>query len=170
MGGGFGKILEQWETGNIPASKPNSATVSATKNNAVADGGASTKVDALTAYLRINGVFDKDAAAEEEPLNSARCSAARRKRLLRAPPDVELDLHGKNAGEALGLLETFFDMAHRRGLEKVRIVHGKGKHSAGGPVLDKVCRDFLERCPYAGERGNSGNRDGGSGATWVLLK
>jgi hypothetical protein len=33
-----------------------------------------------------------------------------------------------------------------------------------------VVREYIERCAFAGESGPATAADGGSGATWVLLK
>jgi DNA-nicking Smr family endonuclease len=35
-------------------------------------------------------------------------------------------------------------------------------------VLKRTVREFIERCPFAGESGQG--PAGGAGATWVLLK
>ena len=56
------------------------------------------------------------------------------------------------------------------GAEKVLVVHGKGNHSEGESVLKRTTREFVERCPFAGESGQAEVRLGGSGATWVALK
>lgn len=127
---------------------------------------ASKPVDPLTAWLRVNGVQDKDADAEAEAL-----SAAERRRFLRAKsPDAAIDLHGLTRDEAWLRLSSFFAAARRQGAEKVLVVHGKGNHSEGEAVLKRTTRDFVERCPFAGECGQADSRSGGAGATWVILK
>ncbi len=127
---------------------------------------ASKTVDPLTAWLRVNGVQDKDAAAEEEAL-----SAAERRQILRAKsPDAVIDLHGLSRDEAWLRLSAFFAAARRDGAEKVLVVHGKGNHSEGEAVLKRTTREFVERCPFAGECGQADSRSGGAGATWVILK
>jgi DNA-nicking Smr family endonuclease len=123
-------------------------------------------VDPLTAWLRVNGVQDKDAEAEEEGI-----SAAERRRALRAKaPDARLDLHGLNREEAWLRLASFFAAVRQQGAEKVLVVHGKGNHSEGEAVLKRTTREFVERCPFAGEFGQADSRSGGAGATWVILK
>jgi DNA-nicking Smr family endonuclease len=94
----------------------------------------------------------------------------KRRRLLARKPDAILDLHGLTQDDAWSSLTAFFDDAKQRGLEKVLIVHGKGNHSAGFGPLKKLVKDFLQRCPQAGESGHNPPAGGGSGATWVLLK
>ena len=102
-------------------------------------------------------------------------SAFRRKKLLRKSPEATLDLHGLNQDEAWNALTVFFNDAKNNGLEKVLIIHGKGNHAGEGRhtqtgILKKMVRDFIERCPFAGESGYNNGRDGGEGASWVLLK
>lgn len=127
---------------------------------------ASKAVDPLTAWLRVNGIQDKDAAAEEEAL-----SAAERRHALRMKaPDAAIDLHGLTRDEAWLRLSSFFAASLRQGAEKVLVVHGKGNHSEGEAVLKRTTREFVERCPFAGESGQADSRSGGAGATWVILK
>jgi DNA-nicking Smr family endonuclease len=124
------------------------------------------KTDPLTAWLRINGVYDKD--AERETLRVS--SGERRRRLLSKRPDAVLDLHGLNQDEAWSSLESFFREAGERGFEKLHIIHGKGNHSVQEGVLAETVRKFIERCPLAGESGHENAALGGKGVTWVFLK
>ena len=137
-------------------------------------------------------VYDKDAKAGDSAkaedfaysstvtagLAGNRRSAIRRKRLLRKSPEAVIDLHGLTRDEAWDALTVFFNDARNKGLEKVLVIHGKGNHSgdrgsgrgADTGVLKKMVRDFIERCPFAGESGYSEGRAGGEGSSWVLLK
>jgi DNA-nicking Smr family endonuclease len=110
-------------------------------------------------------VQDKDAEAA-----AGESAVRRRKWLLSKRPDAVIDLHGLSRDEAWSSLESFFQNARREGFEKLRIVHGKGNHGDGEGVLRRSTREFIERCPYAGESGYEKTAAGGSGATWVLLK
>jgi DNA-nicking Smr family endonuclease len=120
--------------------------------------------------------YDKDAASLSGGSADNRASAAfRRKKLLRKSPDAIIDLHGLTRDEAWDALAGFFNDAKNRGLEKVLVIHGKGNHSGENGssdtgVLKKLARDFIERCPFAGESGYSDGRSGGEGSSWVLLK
>jgi DNA-nicking Smr family endonuclease len=86
----------------------------------------------------------------------------------------DLDLHGMTAEEARGLVERFITGAHARGLRCLRIVHGKGRGSPGGvPVIKASLPRWLARGParrivlaYT----SAPPHDGGSGATYVLLR
>jgi len=90
--------------------------------------------------------------------------------LKQLPPEDEIDLHGKTIQESEYLLTEFVKGAERRGLRKVLIIHGKGNHSKGGAVLSTWVKHFLEKSPNCGETGHPDKRDGGIGATWVILK
>ena len=97
-------------------------------------------------------------------------AAERRNRLLRKKPDASVDLHGFDSGEAWAALQIFFEESLSKGLEKVLIIHGKGNHWNGEGVLRDLSRRFIESCSYAGESGHCRAKDGGTGATWVILK
>ena len=60
--------------------------------------------------------------------------------------------------------------ARARGLSKVLLIHGKGNHSPGQPVLERVVRNFLEKCPHTGAFGKADRKRGGQGATWVRIR
>ncbi len=90
--------------------------------------------------------------------------------LRRMKPQEELDLHGLTTAEALQATERFLAACRSRGLEKVLIIHGKGNHSRGEPVLGKAVRRCLERSPHAGAFGAAEQKRGGRGALWVILR
>jgi DNA-nicking Smr family endonuclease len=152
----FGDILDQWDrhTGRSPGGK------------AAPAGRVRQKADPLGAWLRVHDVIDKD--AEPPAAHSER--GERRRRLLSKKPDAVLDLHGQTTDEARISLDGFFRLSRQQGLEKLLIVHGKGNHSRGEAALKRVVRDYIERCAFAGESGQAAGGEGGSGATWVLLK
>jgi DNA-nicking Smr family endonuclease len=116
---------------------------------------------------RVKEAGDKDADAEKP---QAETGPQRRRRLLSKRADAVIDLHGLTRDEAWSSLEAFFHDGKRRGCEKLLIVHGKGNHSPGEAVLSRIAREFIERCPFAGESGYGNAASGGSGATWVILK
>jgi DNA-nicking Smr family endonuclease len=158
----FGDILDQWDrqTGK-PAGKK---AVKAGKVEE--DTPSSQKVDPLTAWVRIYGIPDKDAEIAEAAVSPSK----RRRRLRAKKADAVLDLHGLTRDEAWVALEEFFHTGQQQELEKLLIIHGKGIHSEKDAVLKRTVRDFIERCQFAGESGQGDAADGGSGATWVLLK
>ena len=85
-------------------------------------------------------------------------------------PQATLDLHGMNSREAEQALESFVLECRRRGVRKALIIHGKGHHSQGEPVLQGVVRRYLEKSPYTGAFGPADRRHGGRGATWVVVR
>ena len=113
-----------------------------------------------------NKVHDKDAENTDMPINVH----DRRRRLKNKRPEAELDIHGLTREQAWLSLETFFEEAGKNDLGKVQIIHGKGNHSSGSPVLKRTVMDFIEQCPLAGESGRGKAAAGGEGVTWVLLK
>jgi DNA-nicking Smr family endonuclease len=156
----FGDILDEWDRRSASRARQSReyAPAEALEESPVPP-------NPLALWLGTRGVFDKDAALGEEI-----SAAERRRRLLRKRPDGTVDLHGLTKDEAWITLEGFFRSARQRGFEKLLIVHGKGNHSGGDAVLREISRQFIERCPFAGESGAADSRQGGSGATWVLLK
>lgn len=84
---------------------------------------------------------------------------------------AELDLHGLTAAEARQSLKTFLQEAHGRGLGCVRVIHGKGLRSTGrGPVLKPRVAAWLRQRADVLAFCTARPVDGGSGATYVLLR
>ena len=122
---------------------------------------------ALEDWLDKNGVPDKDAEA------GAASSIGRGRethRLAALKAEAVLDLHGMTGEEAETAISRFLDDSSRMGLEKVLIIHGKGLHSSGAPVLKKAARRAIEAHPSAGRFGAANRTEGGSGAMWVLIR
>jgi DNA-nicking Smr family endonuclease len=88
----------------------------------------------------------------------------------RLPVQATLDLHGFRLREAIAEIDSFLEHSRTRGLRKVLIVHGKGYHSTGDPVLKQAVWNHLQRHRLAGALGQPGVRDGGSGAVWVVIR
>jgi DNA-nicking Smr family endonuclease len=153
----FGDLLEQWDQQSRAAAGPGKKPPAGQRTEGA---------DPLSRWLRKNGVYDKDAGDPE----AGESPASRRRRLYAQRPDAVLDLHGLTRDEAWLSLEEFFRAGKKQGFEKLLIIHGKGNHSPGEAVLGRTVRDFIERCPLAGESGHGDAVSGGSGVTWVLLK
>ncbi|GAB1481856.1 Smr/MutS family protein [Treponema sp.] len=177
----FGAVLDDWDRLTAKSAGKKSirddekkklqASLDEKENPPLAEIGAGKignekLVDPMTAWLRVNGVMDKDAEEEDSIQNAA----AKRRYLRAKAPDATIDLHGLTRDEAWLRLSAFFADSRRHGAEKILIVHGKGNHSEGEAILKRVTRDFIERCAFAGESGQADARSGGSGASWVLLK
>ena len=106
---------------------------------------------------------DKNSDGDSKPVRET-------KRLRAKKPDSILDIHGQSREEATLSLDRFFLEAKNMSYKKLLIIHGKGNHSEGDAVLKKMVREYIERCPIAGESGFEKSSNGGTGATWVLLK
>ena len=118
-----------------------------------------------------NKVYDKDAPLSKDAAESRESNknGERRHRLLRKKADAYIDLHGLNINEAWTALDAFFENSRKNGFEKLLVIHGKGNNSGEG-ILRDFSRRFIESCSFAGESGYSPAREGGRGATWVILK
>lgn len=129
---------------------------------------AKKTVNPMELWLRRYGVTDKDKEAEEF---FERTKMESREYLRTMPPEARIDLHGLTRDEAWARLETFVTDCVSRGLKKILIVHGKGNHSRGSdPVLGLVVRTFIERNSHLGTSGHPDHSQGGTGATWVIIK
>ena len=81
------------------------------------------------------------------------------------PITGELDLHTFPPAEIASLLENYFTECRRRGLRRVRVVHGKGTGTLRATVHAQ-----LRRSPVVLSFGPGGETSGGWGATIVTLK
>lgn len=78
---------------------------------------------------------------------------------------LELDLRGKRADEVELLLDSYLNNAFLAGLSKVRIIHG-----VGTGTVRKTTRDYLAAHPLVESFRPAERREGGEGATNVILK
>jgi len=172
----FEDILKEWE--RIERDRARRKGVASIRGDAPCRRDAEdsdAEREALAAWIDNHEICDKDSAAPEggsgqsgAELRAAREEKARRFAAL--SPQASIDLHGMGAAEAEAALELFLGDAARRGLEKVLVVHGKGNHSRGEPVLRRVVRATIERSPWAGRSGEADRSQGGSGALWVAIR
>lgn len=125
--------------------------------------------DYLNHWLTMHGVEDKDGHRDEEQDDRQR-RIEEAERVRRMKPQAVLDLHGQSAAEAESSISRFLFDASRKGLDKVLLIHGKGLHSAGEPVMEDAVRKALEKNSLAGSFGFADRNQGGRGATWVRLK
>jgi DNA mismatch repair protein MutS2 len=77
----------------------------------------------------------------------------------------ELDLRGSTVEEAEYQVEKFLDDAYLGGLERVRIIHGKGTGA-----LRQAIQSLLARHPQVESYALGGYREGGSGVTIAVLR
>nr|WP_157703039.1 Smr/MutS family protein [Alkalispirochaeta alkalica] len=88
----------------------------------------------------------------------------------RLPVERSLDLHGLTREEARLELGRFLAGAQADGVRKVLIIHGKGTHGESGGVLRRCVQDYLEADRSVGATGTPSAQDGGTGATWAVLR
>ena len=185
----FGDILNQWDEQSRNAKKKTKVSqpqVSHKRANArtaeeremeraasrtpeqVMEEEAKVQINPMELWLRRYGVTDKDAAAAEY---NERTKMEHREYLRTMRPEARIDLHGLTRDEAWGRLDGFVADCIRRGYKKILIVHGKGNHSKGSdPVLGPLVKTFIERHEQLGTSGHPDHTQGGSGATWVIIK
>ena len=84
--------------------------------------------------------------------------------LAPALDNIELDLRGMRAGDAQVSLDDFLDHAVRDGIEKLRIIHGRGTGT-----LRNVVREHLRYHRSVRSFGPEPRERGGNGATWVEM-
>ena len=85
--------------------------------------------------------------------------------------EAELDLHGCNVSGARELVDHFLHRAQQHGQRCVRIIHGRGRSSAGKiPVLKGKVNAWLQQKDAVLGFCSARPNDGGTGAVYVLLK
>lgn len=129
----------------------------------------SKQINPIEMWLRRYGTVDKDRIAGEA---AEREKQYDRNYLVAMKPEARIDLHGLHQDEARERLSAFITDCRRRGIRKILVVHGKGIHTKGtDPVLGEMVRRFIESDSRCGMSGHPKTRqEGGSGATWVVLK
>lgn len=81
------------------------------------------------------------------------------------PITGELDLHSFRPQEIAALLDDYFAECRRRGLLRVRVIHGKGTGT-----LRTTVHTHLRRSPVVSAFASGDEHSGGWGATIVTLK
>lgn len=81
------------------------------------------------------------------------------------PITDELDLHTFRPAEVAALLDDYFAACRRRGLRRVRVIHGKGTGA-----LRATVHAHLRRAPGVAGFAAGDETSGGWGATIVTLK
>lgn len=87
--------------------------------------------------------------------------------------DARLDLHGQSEANARARVCDELLRAHGEGNRCVLVIHGRGRHSPGEPVLKEALFEWLQQPPLASivmAFASAQGGDGGVGATYVLLR
>lgn len=114
--------------------------------------------------------FGVEEKADEQDLPAGQSQARSRAGLKKMPFQRELDLHGLIVSEALDALDHFLNKCRKDNIRKVLIIHGKGIHSNKGPVLKEEVVNYLKNNSFIGEIGTPGRAEGGSGASWAIIR
>lgn len=84
---------------------------------------------------------------------------------------AEIDLHGLTGDQAVRALQHFLNAVVFRHARCVRVIHGKGLRSTERlPVLKNAVSSVLRRTPAVMAFVSARQEDGGTGATYVLLR
>lgn len=155
----FGDILNDWENEKHKSPERKKKKKEIEKDN---------HRDLMDALL-------KDYAPDSEVLGSKveesrQINKVSREKMRRKKADLVLDLHGMTSDEAGIELNNFIRKCCSNGANKILIIHGKGNHTNGQAVLKPLVRSVLELSPFIGDMGTPERRDGGSGATWAVVR
>lgn len=99
--------------------------------------------------------------------------AFRRLRTGRWRPERRVDLHGEDRTGARARLHDALALARAAGERCVLVIHGRGHGSPQGPVLRDALPGWLAEPPLGPQVlafAPAAPRDGGAGATYVLLR
>ena len=80
------------------------------------------------------------------------------------------DLHGTTGAEALASVGRFIENSRHGGNRCICIIHGRGLHSKGNPILKTRVREYLRSHRSVLAYTDAPVSDGGSGAVYVLLR
>ena len=82
-----------------------------------------------------------------------------------------IDLHGMTAEKALIELNIFIKKNYKNQSKYILIIHGKGLNNKEGVApLKRLVQKLIINCDVAMASTSAGIKDGGYGATYVLLK
>lgn len=95
----------------------------------------------------------------------------KRLRLGRISHEATLDLHECTVATAKNYFMDFMQNSHAKKYRCVLLIHGKGGiQGQGSSVLKKVIHGWLRSIPYVLAFHSAVPADGGTGATYILLK
>ena len=130
------------------------------------NGDAELSVRGLRVRVRAAARRDARPATRKERQEAQRDTTPVLTRSVSAPvaPPIQLDLRGLRRDEAMEALDRYLNDAYLGGLQKVRIIHGKGTGAVRAAVREQLAGHALvSRFQQADAR------EGGDGATEVTL-
>ena len=137
-----------------------------------AKGNVNVSIGSFTTEININELEIIKKAPEKEPARaglkgstSGGASAVKVRSEKASGISTEINLLGKRADEAIGLLDKYLDDACLSGLSQVRIIHGKGTGA-----LRAAIQRYLRSHANIGEFRSGTEDEGGDGATVAVFK
>jgi DNA mismatch repair protein MutS2 len=129
------------------------------------DGRVRVRIGAATTMLPIGGLR-RDAGETKSKADRSKSGAAASRREIEIP-DVprEIDVRGFEPDEAIRAVEAFLENAVMGGVDRARIIHGKGKG-----ILRERLKHWLKGQPAVKEFQLGELREGGTGVTIVTLE
>ena len=131
------------------------------------EGKAEVELGAMRAVVSLEDVI----GSGSEETGDARAGKGRapspeiyRPRKERNGPPAELDIRGSRVEEAIDKLDKYLDTMFNAGIERARVIHGKGTGA-----LRSATRERLSVSPYVKDFFQAEDREGGDGATIVIL-
>ena len=110
--------------------------------------------------LRVPVTSLREAPAPDQPLRSTMPAISG----SAASVPLQLDLSGARAEDALAVLDRYLNDAAVAGIDRLRVVHGKGTGA-----LRTAVREMLAAHPLVREHAPAAQSEGGEGATIVRL-
>ncbi len=113
-------------------------------------------------YIERHGIVDKDASGSGS-ISSDEVGNRKKSRTV--------DLHGNTRREADIILDRVMSECRRKGIKRIRIIHGRGFSSENGPVLKTHVRSRLSRSygSWIKRVKQAPPSQGGTGVTVVIL-
>lgn len=145
----FGNILDQWDKQKKSKNRKKQNDFN----------------EILDEYLPDDEIIQQKKLDENTPQDFLTISEINKMKI-----EQSCDLHGLTLAEATQKTNQFIYKCHKLGCKKILLIHGKGNHSVADPVLQKNIRQFIQQHELAGRWGIADKKNGGNGATWVLLR
>ncbi len=128
------------------------------------DGRVRVRIGAATTMLPIGGLR-RDALETKPKVDRSKGEVARHREVEIPEVPREIDVRGFEPDEAIRAVETFLENAVMGGVDRARIIHGKGRG-----ILRERLKHWLKGQPAVKEFQLGELREGGTGVTIVTLE
>jgi len=123
------------------------------------------RIGAATTMLPIGGLRRDEGETNSKPDRSKRERTVLRREVEIPEVPHEIDVRGFEPDEAIRAVEAFLENAVMGGVDRARIIHGKGKG-----ILRERLKHWLKGQPAVKEFQLGELREGGTGVTIVTLE